>query len=552
MMNSILSICLVFFLCESTAQKNPIYLDGDTEARLERWELLFPGQSNTNFPSFPSYRERFTDSYQHLDTVIAQIGIERELLTNTAMRNNDFVTAAPSTKPILNHFFKTPAQFYELDKQDFYLRINPILNLKYSSSNQANQSLWKNQRGIEIRGGIDKKLFFYTRVFETQQSMPSYVDREISEGQSIPGQGFYKVYRSDLLGITRGFDYLNGDGGISYCLSKHIDLSLGHGRHFIGSGMRSLLLSDFADNYFYLRLNTQVWKLRYQNIYAELSPSSSLITGGNGLLPKKYMTAHYLGIQVSPSVYIGLFESVVFSRNNQFELQYLNPIILYRTIEQKIGSPDNVLLGLDARIDFLPRTRWYGQFLLDELVLGEFFGGRDWWGNKFAFQLGVKHFDLLNVPQLNVRLEYNRVRPFTYSHRDSSANYSHSNQALAHPLGANFDEVIFQIDYRPTSKFYFEGQFSSAKLGRDPQNSDNLGQDILKPNGTRTGGDFGHQLGQGLSDQLLWVRLKAWYEWKPGLYLETVYQSRRTSVYSSETNWSIGIRWNAKSDNFRF
>ena len=42
---------------------------------------------------------------------------------------------------------------------------------------------------------------------------------------------------------------------------------------------------------------------------------------------------------------IGLFESIVFSRPNHFELQYLNPVIFYRTVEQMVGSPDNAMIG---------------------------------------------------------------------------------------------------------------------------------------------------------------------------------------------------------------
>ena len=74
-------------------------------------------------------------------------------------------------------------------------------------------------------------------------------------------------------------------------------MELGHGRHFIGNGMRSLLLSDFSNNYFYLKFNTRVWKLNYQNLFAELSAVSANQLPGDLLLNKKYMASHYLSFR---------------------------------------------------------------------------------------------------------------------------------------------------------------------------------------------------------------------------------------------------------------
>lgn len=85
--------------------------------------------------------------------------------------------------------------------------------------------------------------------------------------------------------MNRAYDFLISEASISVRIAKHVSLSLGHGRHFIGSGIRSLLLSDFATPHFYLKFNTNVWRLHYQNIFAELSPES-LGDEGNRLLPK--------------------------------------------------------------------------------------------------------------------------------------------------------------------------------------------------------------------------------------------------------------------------
>lgn len=55
--------------------------------------------------------------------------------------------------------------------------------------------------------------------------------------------------------------------------------------------------------------------------------------------------------------------------------------------------------------------------MLDEFKLHEVIAGNGWWGNKLAFQLGAKAFDLFNIRSLYVQTEFNFVRPYTYSHR---------------------------------------------------------------------------------------------------------------------------------------
>ena len=543
-MRAIITFLLLPLSIGLSAQLSPIYRDAQSTRVIEKLSLQHR-DSIRHFPIYPLRQDVWSAYTQVIDTE-AHLGSD---LRSMAARYDEGIDSThalytTSKKPFLKTFYKSPGHFFQLDLPDFTLRIDPILDLSYGQSSIAGQPLWRNQRGIAIRGSVDKRLFFYTRVLETQESFPQYIVDAIRLRRAIPGQGLYKGFSSDLLGVTAGYDFLNADGGITYGLSKHIDVSLGHGRHFIGSGLRSLLLSDFSDNYFYLKLCTQVWRLTYQNIYAELLPSSPLISGGNGLLPKKYMTAHYLGLQVSPRVYVGLYEAVVFSRNNQYELQYLNPLIFYRTVEQKIGSPDNVILGVDTRWDLSDKTRLYGQVMIDELIVSRLLDGNGWWGNKNGFQLGVKTYDLFGINGLSAQIEYNQVRPFTYAHRDSSASYSHTQFALAHPLGANFREGLIRLSYVPVDRLRLTATYMRADRGLDRVPSVSLGSDILKPTDLRPEEDFGYEIGVGTADLLQYVRVSATYEWRPGIYADAIYSRRSSSAASIESWFSLGLRWN--------
>jgi len=72
-----------------------------------------------------------------------------------------------------------------------------------------------------------------------------------------------------------------------------------------------------------------------------------------------------------------------------------------------------------------------------------------YWANKQALQLGLKSIDVLGVPNLDIQGEVNLVRPFVYTSKDNYSSYTHYNQALAHPLGANFKEIIGIVKYQP-------------------------------------------------------------------------------------------------------
>jgi hypothetical protein len=89
---------------------------------------------------------------------------------------------------------------------------------------------------------------------------------------------------------------------------------------------------------------------------------------------------------------------------------------------------NNVLLGFSSKIKITKKLLSYQQLIID----GQ---------QKSGFQVGIKAY---NFPLKNLffQLEYNQVQPYVYAHWDMQ-NFSQYNQALAHPLGANFKEFCF-------------------------------------------------------------------------------------------------------------
>jgi len=473
---------------------------------------------------------------------------------HTALRRYEVTEEDTVTlrKGWLSTFYKDPGLLYGVSHADYKIGVNFFFDLRVGQDMSRDEFIFLNKRGVELFGELDDKLYFYSCYEENQSNFLDYKDRLIDDYKAIRGKGNYKPYQSGVIDKLEGYDYGFATAYLGYKLSKHAVLEIGHNRHHIGNGIRSLLLSAETNNYFNVRLAARFWKIHYQSIFAELSSISAKFNFGNELLPKKYMVNHYLSFKPVQNLELGVFEAIVFSRENHFELQYLNPVIFYRTLEHQLDSPDNVLLGVNGKWNIKNRVSIYGQFLLDEFRVDEFFSGANWWGNKFGLQMGIKCLNVFGIANLDAQLEINRVRPFTYSHWKriegfgdlTVSNYTHFNQPLAHPLGSNFTEFIFDVNYRLSTKITAQATFITADQGR---NTDiNFGSDPLIDNNTRNS-DYDQGQNQGQLTSILMVRFRASYELTQKLNWDFEGLLRKESTSSTELNSTYigtGFRYN--------
>ena len=273
---------------------------------------------------------------------------------------------------------------------------------------------------------------------------------------------------------------------------------------------------------------------------------------------KKYAAIHHLDISLTKWLNIGLFEGVVFGRKDRFDFGYLNPIIFYRSIEQQNGSFDNSLAGLDLKANFAKKIQLYGQLCLDEFLLSEITRNNGYWGNKWGIQAGAKYIDAFGISNLDLQLEINVVRPYTYSHRDSVANYTHYNQPLAHPLGANFSEFIGIARYQPAPKWLTVAKLIYYQQGRD-SNAISYGSNIFLANVIPPRvGDFGHTLASGWKTTIFYFSFLLSYELRENLFLElnAIYRKQETKtapiMSANTTIISFGLRWNMHRREFDY
>ncbi|MDB5197264.1 MAG: hypothetical protein JWP88_1635 [Flaviaesturariibacter sp.] len=522
---------------------------------LERMEIKLGTDSILNFSKTkPFSRLMMIPRLGRLDssqlTKVDQYNLYTAMLSNLEYASGSR-TKYLSKRPILKSLYETPGNFYEKNLENFYIAVNPVFQYTIGKEKDNSDHLFTNTRGVAVRGRIANKVGFAAYVTDNQERDPLYVQQFITERNAVPGAGFYKTFKA-----KGGVDYFDARGYVTFGVAKVIDIAFGYDKNFIGNGHRSLFLSDFSAPTVFLKLNTHIWKFNYQNLFMELNSASRL--NADQLLPKKYAAMHHLDINILKWLNVGLFEGIVFGRKDHFEFGYLNPVIFYRSIEQQNGSYDNAVAGLDLKANVAHTLQFYGQLLVDEFKLNEVKAGNGWWGNKFGMQAGVKYIDALGIKNLDLQLETNRVRPFTYSHRDSVANYTHYNQPLAHPLGANFQEWIGIARYNPIPKLMLQAKAIYYVQGKDTS-AVSYGSNIFLPNVSpyRTK-EYGFEIGSGLRTKTALANLLVSYELKPNFFIEANGLYRKQSIAASNVSapntfvFSAGIRWNMHRREFDF
>jgi hypothetical protein len=452
-----------------------------------------------------------------------------------------------SERPIFNAFYRNKTDLYHYESEEFTLRVNPVLHFEVGHDNQSDGMRYVNTRGIQVEGSIDNRFGFYTFIGENQAKFADYVVDRIRRDGVVPHEGLWKTFKGD------GYDFLTARGYLNYALSKHVEIQLGHDRHVMGDGYRSLVYSDYAPPAFFLKLNTRVWRLHYMNLFQELTADYRRRGGGDRLLPKKYMALHRLGVNITDNLNVGLFEQIIFGRERgRFELQYLNPIIFYRSVEHNLGSQDNALLGLDFRWNLFNTAQLYGQLVLDEFVLNEVTGGNGWWGNKQAWQVGAKYIDVFGLQNLDLQGEVNAIRPYMYQHRDGSSNYQHNRQPLAHPMGANLYEFVGIARYQPLPRLNIVGKAIATRFGQDQITAEgdtiNWGNNVNLDYNLRPG-NYGHEIAQGITTNQLHLDLTTTYQFRHNLFIDLKGIIRRTDAEVSSMSkntlfTSVALRWN--------
>lgn len=446
----------------------------------------------------------------------------------------------------------------EIQGDDYWFTLNPILDLQMGKASGKNdKSTFINTRGIQVQGGLGKELNFTTTIYESQGRFADYFNRysqsiKPSGGNPavIPGIGIAKEFKTDA------YDMPLAEANLTYTPSKMINLQLGYGRNFIGDGYRSLITTDGVSPNPYFKINTSFWKIKYTNTYTWLKDVRTDVTV-DGTYSRKFMANHYLSWNATKRLNIGFFESVVWGNQNNrgFDMSFVNPIVFYRSVEFASSSKSgNALLGITSKYKCNNKINFYAQFLLDEFALGDVKKQDKSWRNKFAYQLGVKYYNAFGVENLLLQAEYNRVRPYVYSHSDPLTNYASVNQSLGHQWGANFSEFIVIARYHK-GRIFADAKLTTGIRGFDFDTTENIlnyGGNIYKDYDEDRAFNTNVKIGQGNKTTVFIADIQAGYLINPSsnlkLFGSLIYRNfnptvETAGVFKENTTWfSVGIR----------
>ena len=474
---------------------------------------------------------------------------DRATLNSLLMNNSEWVDSNQSSfkskHPVWNTFYKTQANFIEVNEKDFFLAINPVLQFQLSNKNGNDEQMYLNTKGLTFRGRIADHVGFSSYITDNQERGPDFFTQRVyaSGYPAVPGVGYFKLFKSS----STAFDYWDARGSIDFDFWKYFTVQFGYDKNFIGDGYRTLFLSDYAAPYLFLKLNLRIWKINYQNILMELISQHQ---PGDYLYPKKYAVVHHLGVNATKWLNVGLYSNIAFGGVNHFEFSYLNPVIFLPAAQQENGSPDKTTVGFDLKANIAHSVQLYGQLLFNEFVWSQIKNySAGWWGNKQGVQAGLKYIDMFGVKNLDLQVELNVMRPYTYTHDDTVANWSHYNQPMAHPFGANFVELIGILHYQPAYRWNIELKCIYNKQGLDSA-GENFGSNILLNYNTRPR-DYSFYIGSGIPAIVVNSTAYLSYQWKENLFLEGTLMYRTYSVQnpggttkSNTTMYTIGLRLN--------
>ncbi|MGK4566159.1 gliding motility protein RemB [Flavobacterium sp. 3HN19-14] len=446
----------------------------------------------------------------------------------------------------------------QFEGEDYWLTMNPILDVRMGKSSSSDFSYtYQNTRGLNVQGGLGKDLVVTSTIFESQGRFADYYNAyaesmapDGGDPAIIPGIGIAKRFKKDA------YDFPSADANITYSPSKALNLQLGYGRNFIGDGYRSLLEGDAASPYPYIKINTTFWKIKYTNTYMWLKDVRPGVVEDR-TYATKFMANHYLSWNASNRLNIGFFESVIWTNSNGrgFDANFINPIIFYRTVEfASSARSGNALLAITSKYKWSNSVNFYGQFLIDEFSLGEVKKQNKSWKNKFGYQIGAKYFNAFDTDGLLLQVEYNRVRPYVYSHSDPITNYGHNNQSMGHPWGGNFQEFIAIARYHK-GRYFADAKLTFGVRGFDFDTADdsfNYGGNIYKNYNDDRPFDTGVTIGQGNKTNIFIADLQAGYLINPTtnlkLFANLIYrdfnpETNTAAVFKQNTTWfSVGIR----------
>lgn len=519
---------ILSFLTSAGSQSTYVPINHWVYDYLERLETrqVLPGVLNATRPLSRMEIARYLATvHQQLDA-LNQVEQEQLNFLNIEFKEElaelmEHLTPYPNRiQRIRNHKYVQkilPKIIYQNDRNllswhedQFQLFFDPIIYRQRSysrtDSSERTERRFQDSNGLRLWGNWDTYLGFFIDVRDSKE----WGTQKYRLGNyTLPRLGFVRATSPDYIYHDETIAYLK----IGF---KNFQLAFGKFSNYWGSGHTgSLVLSDYATSYDQLKLEFIFNQFKFTSLYAQLIAYEE--HEQDLLQPKKYFAGHRLEFLPWSWLGLGLSETVIFN-GRSFEPAYLNPVMFFRSAEHYLGSPDNMMMGLDFKCTAIKNLKFYGELLIDDITTTKL--GTDWYGNKLGYSLGTFWVDPIRIDNLDLRVEYTRLRPYVYSH-ENSLSYTHYASPLGHPIGPNADDLYFEANYR-FSKYARLALFSEFWRHGANLADKNVGGNVEQPH--RYGDELQTQFLAGILEKRRSYGLNFSYELFEGCYFQAAYQ----------------------------
>ncbi len=524
-----------------------VYLDARPVARVELAKYVAELAENRNRLN-PVEREQVNFCLREFSDELRRLKLKEVPLPDAFYKTEIERVLSPVQSLVPNVIFENGRNFLAVDSDEFTANFDFIAGSTFQRGRVDSSDFQREDRltnGIMAWGRISDRLDYYVNFRDNALRTNSAFPPEIF---ALPRYGF---------ALSRQFGFAYHDEPVAYLklATNYFEVAFGKFANQWGAGATgSLVLSDYATSYNQLLLRLKIWKLKYTSIFAEMIDYTyqTVVSTPQQL---KYFVAHRLDLQLHPNLNLGFYESII-TVGRGLNIGYLNPIMFYRSIEHYYGSPDNAAIGADFNWRVVPSVALYGQIFIDDLTTSKI--GKGFWGNKLAYLCGLYVVDPFEIQNIDFRIEYARVDPYTYTRstaraQDNATAYLHYGSPLGYFAPPNSDNLFLEARYRFSKQLIASVSYTRLRHGANPDSLTNVGGDIFLSLRPGIDSEFVRFLdgALGVRDQ---YRFSLSYEFIRNLFLNAWlnYQnSRNFLVFSrarredfSGITWFIGAQLN--------
>lgn len=198
--------------------------------------------------------------------------------------------------------------------------------------------------------------------------------------------------------------------------------------------------------------------------YYIANSNSQLIEKRYRFVPK-YITANMLTVSPWQWLDVSIGNSHVYAGEVRPEM--LIPFMFYKYLDRDVGKGSiedgNGQMYFDFQFRYFKNFNLYTTLFIEMLEIRNVLKN-DFHNTWFGFTIGSGYYSLF-IDNLDLFVEYTRINPWVYEHRDRAIDYKHLNYELGHWIGQNADQFRIQIDYKPIRGLSLSGYFEHLRKG---------------------------------------------------------------------------------------